>query len=72
MKTWKEYKKENIKTIIESKLVSEVVHQGMVGIHELMTDDDFLNWFEKLSDSILNKLTMFEIYRRYMKEKKRK
>ena len=70
MKTWREYKKENIKAIIESKLVSEVVYQKMLGIHELMTDDDFLNWFEKLSDKILNQLTMFEIYQKYLKERK--
>jgi hypothetical protein len=43
----------------------------MVGIHELMTDDKFLDWFEKLSDKILSKLTMYEIYQKFQREVKK-
>lgn len=63
--------REEIKKKIEYKYVSEVVHPGMVGIHELMTDNKFLDWFEKLSDKILNKLSMYEIYQKYLKEVKK-
>lgn len=69
---WQDYKKREIRLILENKMAQEVVYKGMVGIHELMTDDTFLAWFEKLSDAILNKLTMYEIYQKYMKEVKKK
>jgi len=68
MLTFKNYCKQKLQLVIENKLAQEVVHKEMVGIHELMTDDVFLNWFEKLSDKILNTMTMFEIYKKYQKE----
>jgi hypothetical protein len=68
MKTFKEYCRKNVKMVIEQKMATEAEYPGMVGIHELMTDDKFLNWFEKLSDKILNTLTMYEIYQKYKKE----
>jgi hypothetical protein len=57
--------------VFENKVTQEVVHAGMVGIHELMTDDKFLDWFEKLSDKILSKLTMYEIYQKFQREVKK-
>lgn len=72
MKSFDQYVREETKKKLNDKYVCEIVSKTMVGIHELMTDDTFLNWFEKLSDKILNKMSMYEIYQKYLKEVKKK
>lgn len=71
MRSWKDYIHQRIRLIIENKIANEVVSHNMVGIHELMTDDDFLNWFDKLSERVLKKFTMYEIYKQYQDYKKK-
>jgi len=45
-----------------------MVHPEMVGITELMTDDNFIGWMEKQCDNMLESLSTFEIYTLYQKE----
>lgn len=45
-----------------------MVHPGMVGITELMTDDRFVGWMEEQSDDLLDTLSTFEIYNRFCSE----
>lgn len=42
-----------------------MVHPGMVGITELMTDDGFLSWIENQDGSSIERLSTFEIYDLY-------
>ena len=42
-----------------------MVHPGMVGITELMTDDNFLKWMEAQKDKFLENLSTHEIYKLY-------
>lgn len=42
-----------------------MVHPGMVGITELMTDDGFLSWMENQDASSIECLSTFEIYGLY-------
>ncbi len=42
-----------------------MVHPGMVGITELMMDEDFLCWMEAQSDNLLESLSTFEIFNLY-------
>ena len=39
-----------------------MVHPGMVGITELMMDENFLSWMEDQSDDLLESMSTFEIY----------
>jgi hypothetical protein len=64
-KTFSEYMK-------EQKAVTEVVHSQMLGFEEMVKDMKFVEFVEKLSDSILEKLSIFEVYQKYLKEVKRK
>ena len=50
-------------------IVNEKIYEGMLGVEEIFTDDNFIEWIEKQPDSILNK-TMKEIYKLYLKSKK--
>jgi len=45
-----------------------MVHPGMVGITELMTDDNFLNWMEDQDEKFLENLNTHEIYKLYQKQ----
>lgn len=42
-----------------------MVHPGMVGITELMMDDNFLCWMERQSNDLLESLSTFEIFNLY-------
>ncbi len=42
-----------------------MVHPGMVGITELMTDDDFVGWMEEQEDEMLETLSTYEVYSLY-------
>lgn len=42
-----------------------MVHPGMVGITELMMDEDFLCWMEVQSDDLLESLSTYEIFNLY-------
>jgi hypothetical protein len=53
---------------VASKEEFDMVHPGMVGITELMTDDRFMGWMERQDDDLLETLSTFEIYRRYCLE----
>lgn len=44
-----------------------MVHPGMVGITELMMDDNFLNWMDIQDEDLLESLSTFEIYSLYQK-----
>ncbi len=44
-----------------------MVHSGMVGITELMTDDAFLSWMEGQAEDLLESLSTFEVYSLYQK-----
>jgi hypothetical protein len=46
-----------------------MVHSGMVGITELMTDDNFMVWMEEQAEEMLESLTTFEIYNMYCQGK---
>jgi hypothetical protein len=46
---------------------NRMVHQGMVGITELMMDESFLCWMEIQDDNFLEDLSTFEIYCMYQK-----
>lgn len=67
---WNDYKKESIRDILKQKIVNEAVYTNMLGFQELMTDDKFLKWVEKLSDKILSTKSTYEIYQMYLKQKK--
>lgn len=43
----------------------QMVHPGMVGITELMMDENFLCWMERQQDDLLESLTTFEIFNLY-------
>ncbi|MBF0502054.1 MAG: hypothetical protein HQM09_18080 [Candidatus Riflebacteria bacterium] len=45
-----------------------MVHPGMVGITELMTDDRFMGWMEGQSDDVIESLSTYEIYSRFCSE----
>lgn len=40
----------------------------MVGITELMTDDNFLGWMEQQTEGLLEKLSTFEVYSLYCRQ----
>lgn len=42
-----------------------MVYPQMVGIAELMTDDNFLSWMENQSSDLLFRMSTFEIYKLY-------
>jgi hypothetical protein len=42
-----------------------MVHPGMVGITELMMDENFLNWMEEQTEKLLESKTTFEIFKLY-------
>lgn len=42
-----------------------MVHPGMVGITELMMDENFLCWMEDQKDDLLEKKSTFEIFSLY-------
>ncbi len=46
-----------------------MVHSGMIGITELMTDDRFLGWMEEQKDELLASLSTFEIYSLYRNQR---
>lgn len=46
-----------------------MVHPRMVGITELMMDDDFLNWMENQTEELLESLSTFEVYSLYQTAK---
>ncbi len=43
----------------------KMVHPGMVGITELMMDENFLCWMEGQSDDLLENHTTYEIFNLY-------
>lgn len=45
-----------------------MVNPRMVGITELMTDDNFLGWMEQQAEDLLSRLSTFEIYSLYCRE----
>lgn len=45
-----------------------MVHPGMVGITELMTDDQFAGWMDEQEDEFLAGLSTFEVYSLYCRE----
>ena len=45
-----------------------MVHPGMVGITELMTDDLFMGWMEAQPDDLLDSLSTYEVYTRFRHE----
>lgn len=45
-----------------------MVHPAMVGITELMTDDNFLVWMENQEEDILERLSTYEVYTRFQSE----
>ena len=46
----------------------KMVHTEMVGITELMTDDNFLGWMENQADDLLDSHSTFEVYHLYCRE----
>jgi hypothetical protein len=62
MKTFKDF--------VEEKPTTEAVYSGMLGAVELFQDDKFLEWVEKLPMKILEKMSIFDVYQKYLKEKK--
>jgi len=42
-----------------------MVHPGMVGITELMMDENFLCWMEAQADELLENKSTFEIFKLY-------
>ena len=42
-----------------------MVHPGMVGITELMMDENFLSWMEIQSEEMLESKSTFEIFKLY-------
>jgi hypothetical protein len=46
-----------------------MVHPGMVGITELMTDDNFMMWMEEQENAELDRLSTYEVYSRYCRER---
>lgn len=42
-----------------------MVHPGMVGITELMMDENFMCWMEVQQDDLLESMTTFEIFNLY-------
>ena len=63
MKTFKDY--------IDEKPTTEAVYNGMLGAVELFQDDKFLEWVEKLPMKILEKMSIFDVYQKYLKERKK-
>jgi hypothetical protein len=63
MKTFKEY--------LEEKVTKEAVFPGMLGFAEMMEDESFVEFIEKLPERILAKLSIPQIYEKYLKEKKK-
>ncbi|HNS10149.1 MAG TPA: hypothetical protein PKN29_10645 [Candidatus Ozemobacteraceae bacterium] len=47
-----------------------MVHPGMVGITELMMDENFLCWMEEQSDDLLENHTTYEIFNLYQSDVK--
>ncbi|NLI78648.1 MAG: hypothetical protein GX442_19685 [Candidatus Riflebacteria bacterium] len=45
-----------------------MVHPGMVGITELMTDDGFVGWMEEQEDDMLSNLSTYEVYSLYCQQ----
>lgn len=45
-----------------------MVHAGMVGITELMMDDDFLAFMESLPESDAAGMSVYEIYACYQRD----
>ncbi len=45
-----------------------MVHPGMVGITELMTDDSFLAFMETMDESAIATMSVYEIYAAYMEK----
>lgn len=61
--------------VVENKsieTVKEVVSSTMLGAAELFEDDSFLEFIEKLPMRILEKLTIPEVYDKYLREVKAK
>ena len=48
-----------------------MVHSGMVGITELMTDDNFMGWMEDQSEEMLERLSTYEVYTLYCQEQEK-
>lgn len=46
-----------------------MVHSEMIGITELMTDDQFMGWMEAQDDERIENLSSFEVYSLYRREK---
>ena len=49
----------------ECKEEKTMVHPGMVGITELMMDENFLSWMEIQSEEMLESKSTFEIFKLY-------
>jgi len=47
---------------------TSMVHPAMVGITELMTDDNFLVWMESQEEDLLERLSTYEVYTRFQSE----
>ena len=52
------------------EIINEKVYQGMLGVEEVFSDEDFQEWLFKQPDRILKK-TIEEIYKLYKKETKK-
>lgn len=68
MKTFLDYINEKE----HKKLIMEAIYSGMMGAAELFEDDNFLEFIEKLPMRILEKLTIPEVYDKYLREVKAK
>jgi len=47
-----------------------MISSNMVGAAEVMTDDGFASWIEKQMDALLDRLSVFELYKLYRESKK--
>lgn len=68
MKTFLDYVNEKE----HKKLIMEAIYSQMLGATELFEDDRFLEFIEKLPMRILEKLTIPEVYDKYLREVKAK
>ncbi len=48
-----------------------MVHPGMMGVTELMTDETFLLWMENQNEDLLGSIPIFEIYQLFCRDAKR-
>ncbi len=65
-KRTKDYLERKIREAEEE--ATSMVHPAMVGITELMTDDNFLVWMENQEEDLLERLSTYEVYTRFQSE----